>query len=175
MSKIQSGQTQLPLLRGLCMIDLCTQHQQGGGQATKPRSSPAPQSTPPSPHLRNQPACSGNNKGTCLFVPPVLQLSPSKASPESPLSSYQLYWLKSPRTCLGNCLQSHTVINIFSSHQIQPFTGKAIEFPIQWPKMLVLTAHFIFGQIRYKVLPHIGLILLKFQSVWFLALSLGTE
>ena len=33
-SKMQSGQTQLPLLRGLYMIDLCTQHQEEGGQTT---------------------------------------------------------------------------------------------------------------------------------------------
>ena len=64
--------------------DLCTQQQQGGGQAPKPHSSPTHQSTPPSPHLGNQPTRSGNNKDTCcFFLTPVLQLSPSKASLES--------------------------------------------------------------------------------------------
>ena len=78
-----------PLLLGLQqqkqvpMHDPCTQHQQGGGQATKPCSSPTHQSTPSSPHLRNRPTCSGSSKDTCYWFSPLMpQLSPSNASPE---------------------------------------------------------------------------------------------
>ena len=65
------------------MHDPCTQHQQGGGQATKPCSSPTHQSTPPSPHLRKRPTCSGSSKDTCYWFSPLMpQLSPNNASPE---------------------------------------------------------------------------------------------
>lgn len=126
----------------------------------------------------NQPTYSGNNKDICcLFLHSVLQLSPSKASPESlPLSSYRLYWLKSPRTCLGNCLHSYKHIQLIPNSTLH---WKSHRFSIQWPKMLVLCTFYLWSdswQSSSSCWPHIAkisiyVILSSVTWDWIVSLS----
>lgn len=86
------------------MIDLCTQHQQGGGQTTQSHSSRLTHQSVPYPHpLRDQlaPLREQARAAVTYFRPLWLQCESSL--PLIPcLTSYQFLQLKNPGTLIGN-------------------------------------------------------------------------